>query len=56
MKIITVWIKPPVHSNKYDWQAYVEDHEETGPFGYGPTELEAVRDLAEQLADKVAEK
>ena len=53
MKIITEWIKPPVHSNKYDWVAYIEDQEESGIKGYGPTELEAVRDLAEQLADLV---
>ena len=53
MKIITEWTKPPVHSNKYDWVAYVEDQEEIWIKGYGPTELEAVRDLAEQLADLV---
>lgn len=53
MKVETAWIKPPVHSNKYDWMAYIEGEEDSMPIGRGPTEAEALRDLAEQLADRV---
>ena len=53
MKVITEYIRPPVPSTKYDWTAYIDGEEESGPTGYGPTEAEALRDLSQQLADKV---
>jgi hypothetical protein len=46
---ITEYVKPPVPTTMYDWVAYVEGDEEFGPYGRGPTELEALRDLCEAL-------
>lgn len=51
-KVITEYIRPPVPSTKYDWMAYIEGEEENLT-GYGPTEAEALRNLAEQLADEI---
>ena len=50
MKVITERIDPPVPTRQYDWAAWVEGEEE-GLTGRGPTEAEALRDLAEQQAD-----
>ena len=49
--VITEHIRPPVPSTQYDWAAHVEGEEESGPAGRGPTEVAALRDLAEQLAE-----
>lgn len=48
MPIITENIHPPIPSRNHDWQAYVDP--ESGPFGYGATEQEAIADLMEQAA------
>lgn len=50
MNIRTERICPPVPSNQYDWTAWVDGEEEQFT-GYGPTEAEALRNLAEQLAE-----
>lgn len=44
-KIITSHIHPPIPIRSHDWMAYRDGDDETGPFGYGTTEWEAVRDL-----------
>lgn len=53
MKVATEYIRPPVPSTQYDWMASVEGEEDSMPIGRGPTEAEALRNLAEQLADLI---
>jgi hypothetical protein len=51
--IRTEYIAPPVPTTMFDWMAYIDGEEDgTGNAltGRGPTETEALRDLAEQLA------
>ena len=52
MNIVTTRILPPIASSQWDWMAHIEGDEE-GPTGYGPTEAEALRALAEKLAELV---
>jgi hypothetical protein len=49
--VITEYVAPPVPSNIYDWLAYMDGQDEDGPHGRGPSELEAVKDLCNQLAE-----
>lgn len=53
MTVITEYVRPPVPTTQYDWAAMVEGEEDSMPIGRGPTEAQALRDLAEQLADLV---
>lgn len=55
MKIRTECIMPPIQMRDLDWLALIDGQEEDGPYGRGPTEVDALRDLAEQLAQRVAE-
>ena len=48
-KIITSFLYPPIPIRNHDWVAYLEGEEESGPYGYGKTEEEAIEDLKEQL-------
>ncbi len=48
--IHTECVLPPVPTTAFDWMAWVDGEEEDGPTGRGPTECEALRDLAEGLA------
>ena len=53
---MTRCIAPPVPTRQWDWVAFVQgDEEANGPTGRGPTEAEALLDLCEQLAQRVAE-
>lgn len=52
MTVITARIDPPVPTRQYDWSAWVDGEEEQCT-GYGPTEAEALRNLAERLADQL---
>jgi hypothetical protein len=57
MKITTTYIRPPIPTTQFDWMAYVDDGDGEGmPTAYGPTECEALRELAQTLADMVYEK
>lgn len=59
MNIITTYIRPPVNTTAFDWMAYSDDGEGDGLFGltgYGATECEALRSLAEQMALALLEK
>lgn len=49
--IVTEYVRPPVPTTMYDWVAYVSGEEESGPYGRGPTEAEALRALCEELAN-----
>jgi hypothetical protein len=44
-RIITSHIYPPIPIREFDWIAYRDGSEESGPFGHGPTEALAVQDL-----------
>ena len=55
-KIVTTFVYPPIPYRGCDWQAMRDGDEpsEEGPsppVGRGATEVEALRDLAEQLED-----
>jgi hypothetical protein len=52
VKVITEWVKPPIPTTQYDWIAYIDEDEETGPYGRGPTEVQALASLCEQLWEK----
>ena len=45
-KIVTHHEHPPIPTRAFDWSAHFENYEE-GPYGYGPTEAEACRDLTD---------
>jgi len=46
-KIITRLVRPPVPSVRFDWVAFREGNEETGPFYWGATEADALAELKE---------
>lgn len=50
-KVITDCIFPPIPNRNYDWAAHWDGDEETGPFGYGPTEAEAIKDLTDNYEE-----
>lgn len=51
MNVKTERVDPPIPTTMFDWVAFIEGEEEGGmPTGHGPTEAEALRDLAERLA------
>jgi hypothetical protein len=45
VKIIAHPTLQPTPRREWDWCAYIDGHEESGPVGYGKTEQEAVEDL-----------
>ena len=45
--IVTYYIYPPIPLRQFDWCAYYDGSEESGPYGYGPCRLEAIRELLE---------
>lgn len=47
------WAKP-IPTSKFDWTAWIDGEEEAGPYGYGPTEAEAIADLKVELAEREA--
>ena len=58
MKIRTLFVYPPIPDRRFDWQAVdedtydgAEDSKTRNQIGYGPTELDAVSDLLEQLSE-----
>ena len=51
MKIRTSHDYPPIPIRNFDWSACVDGTEETGPYGHGRTEAEAIADLEEKLED-----
>ena len=52
MKIVTRYWAKPIPMRDFDWCAFVEGTEETGPTGYGESEQEAVDDLKELLDER----
>ena len=50
-KIITSHQFPPIPDRRFDWMAYYEGQEETGAYGHGATEQEAVDDFIANYQD-----
>jgi hypothetical protein len=48
-RICTEYVNPPAPLRSFDWAAWVDGREESGPIGWGATEQRAVEDLMEQL-------
>jgi len=52
MDIQTDFVCPPIPDRRWDWQAMDGDNwEPNAPLGHGATEVEAIADLMEQIAD-----
>lgn len=49
--IVTVYDAPPIPFRGVDWHAIYEGTEETGPYGRGATEDEAIANLIELSED-----
>lgn len=50
LPVKTSYVCPPIPTRKCDWCAYPEGCEEDGPYGWGPTEQDAIKDLQEMTA------
>lgn len=50
-KIVTSYWAKPIPPREFDWCAYFDGAEESGPIGHGRTEAEAVADLMQQMSD-----
>lgn len=48
-KIVTNYVYPPIPDRRFDWVAYPDGAEESGPAGHGHTEAEAIAELKENL-------
>jgi hypothetical protein len=46
-KIVTSFVYPPIPTRNSDWCAYIDGTEESGRYGWGATEQEAIEDLME---------
>ena len=55
MQVITHFDHPPIPDRRMDWSAHIDGTEEGGPYGRGPTELDAVKDLANELYALIGE-
>ncbi len=51
MRVETRYIRPATVARSHDWQAFFPDCEDEGPVGWGETEADAVKDLADQVSD-----
>jgi hypothetical protein len=47
--IVVEFVYPPIPIRSFDWLAYEDGREESGPFGTGPSREAAVADLFEAL-------
>lgn len=55
MKIVTQYVYPPIPTRDFDWSAVDDEtYDEGEPIGYGRTEIEAIRDLLDQIEAKSA--
>jgi hypothetical protein len=44
-KIVTKNVRPPIPTTQFDWSAYFDGMEESGPYGWGSTEIAAIKEL-----------
>lgn len=54
-KIVTSNPFPPIPIRQFDWCAYYDGDEETGRYGYGATEAEAIADFKTNIVDEKGE-
>ena len=54
-KILTDYVFPPIPIRDFDWQACLEGMQESGPYGSGRTEQEAIDELRELLLEREIE-
>ncbi len=50
-RIVTQHDYPPIPIRTMDWCAYYDGYEESGPYGHGRTESEAIADLIENYEE-----
>jgi hypothetical protein len=55
-KIVTSCQYPPIPDRRFDWIAYIDGDEESGNYGYGPTEEAAIADWVESYAEEYEER
>lgn len=51
-KIMTSYWAKPIPDRRFDWSAWYDGEEEFGPYGYGRTEDEAIRELKLECPDE----
>lgn len=51
-KIVTSHVFPPIPTRQFDWCAFYDGDEESGNYGYGATEAEAIADFTENYVDE----
>jgi hypothetical protein len=51
-KLVTTCDFPPIPDRRFDWRAYIDGDEESGKYGYGQTEAEAIADFAETWGEE----
>lgn len=51
-KIVTSHVFPPIPTRQFDWCAFYDGDEESGNYGYGATEAEAVKDFLENCTSE----
>lgn len=54
-KIVTKNIWPPIPDRRFDWVAYFEGDEESGPRGWGSTKDQAIAELMIESGDDMSE-
>lgn len=52
VRIKTDYRPKPIPPRDFDWMAWLDDQEESGPYGYGPTEEAAIEDLLIELESR----
>lgn len=50
--IVTSCQFPPIPDRRFDWCAHFDGDEESGVYGYGATEAEAIADFVENYASE----
>lgn len=50
--VVVEFVYPPVPVRSWDWMAYVDGREESGPYGHGATRDEAVEALFEEIEEE----
>lgn len=50
-RILTEAVFPPIPLQHYNWRAWRDGNEESGPFGYGATKQEAIDNLHDWEAE-----
>lgn len=49
--LVVTHVYPPIPSRHFDWCAYQDGEEESGNYGWGKTDIEAIYDWKEQYGE-----